>query len=314
MLVIVLLVCFALVLGVFALFTILAATRDDVERIKRFAVEQYWKFVKGVKWVASQKLEYWPILLCGACLVIRACTILCPTGILHTVWGNWGHLKLIIPLMSDMVDIFINVIRQQHWLVKFLIKLIEIAVQLCMLVIVITVRIATDPNIPLIVLWAIALPAFASVVIWNIESSLSNRWRAMLMTDRDGGERPIEGMKNKLLIMCVATIVAVMIAITIVNKVPKFKSLLLGTTDVVILAVVVCIAQVFTTTMLCIQLDGDTVPGISNGKRMIFWNDETVYRHYHFTLFVTCTSITMLLILAPFVNTALFTHRRLARI
>ena len=161
MLILVLLVCLALVLGVFALFTILAATRDDVERIKRFAVEQYWKFVKGVKWVASQPIAYWPILICGACLFVRACTILCPTGILHTAWGDWGHLKLIIPLMSDMVDIFINVIRQQHWLVKFFIKLIELAVQLCMLVVVITVRIATDPNIPLILFWAIALPAFA---------------------------------------------------------------------------------------------------------------------------------------------------------
>ena len=135
----------------------------------------------------------------------------------------------------------------------------------------------------------------------------------MLMTDRDGGERPIEGLKNKLLIMCVATIVAVMIAIVITNKAPKLKSVLLGSTDVIVLAAVVSIAQVFTTTMLCIQLDGDTVPSTSSGKRMIFWNDETVFTHYHFTLFVTCASIAMLLILAPFVNTALFTHRRLVR-
>lgn len=309
MLIILLVLFCTFVAGILAILTLLSSTTNAVEYLKRFALRQYDRVTQFVKWLASQPIAIWPVVLGGACLAVRISTLICPKGILHIVWGDWAHTTFLIPL-SDAVDALILFVRKQHPILRFLINLYETLLQLAFTVAIAAIRMVSSPDVPLTMLWAVVVPTFASVSIWTIEASLPKRWRYFIMTDRDGGERPIEGLRNKILIMCGATLVTLLIAIIITTKTAPTRMVFLGGTDVPMLFVIVTVALLFTTVLMSIQVDGDTVEG--NAGRRIFWNQDTVYSQYHYTLFVACSALAMILILIPSINTALFAYRRLS--
>lgn len=312
MLIIFLLVLFATVMGIIAIMTLFTATTDIVERVKRIANAYYDRFVRFVKWAAAKPIVTWPVLLGAACLAVRVGTIACSKEILHVIWGDWAHLKVIIPLMSDMIDVIIKYVRKQHPFLKFLIKLVEVVIQMGILILVIVARIACNPDIPLVMFWSIAVPVFASIAIWKAELQLPASWRRIILTDRDGGERPIEGLRNKVLFMCVATLVIFGAVIVAAYKTPPVARMtLFGSTDVIMLVLAVVASQIFTTILLSLQLDGDTVQQQDN--RISFWDEGTTYAQYHYTLFVACIALAMLLIIVPFCNTALFAYKRMTR-
>lgn len=312
MLIIILLLAFALVLGIAAITTLIFADTDIEKKFKDFLDRQYAKLVRFVKWAADKPVATWPVLLGACCIAMRAITITCPKGILHWIWGDWVHVKVIIPFLSDLIEKCIKYIRQQNMLLRFIIKIIELLVQLCIFLLVVAVRIACNPDVPLVLFWMIALPVFVSILIWTTEERLPKYWRRKLLTDRDGGERPIEGLRNKVLFMCVAEIVVFVAAVIIANKMPPLARMpILGSMDVVLVVCAFITAQVFTTMLLSLQLDGDTVAGDSG--RVIFWDNKTTYIQYHYTMLSACVALSMLLILLPFCNTALFAYKRLAR-
>jgi hypothetical protein len=311
MLIIFLVACFATILGISTIFTILSATTGTVEKIKRFAERQYARVVQFVKWIAAKPIMVWPMVLGAACLAIRLGTIWCPNGILHFFWGDVVHTKVIIPLMSDIIDALIMMVRKQHPILRFFLNLVEMLVQLMFIVAVALVRMASNPDVPLIMLWVVAAPSLASVLLWTTEESLPEKWRTLIWTNKDGGERPIEGLKNKIMLTCVATLVAFVIVVIAFTKTAPTKMIFMGSIDIVGILVVVTVALIFAATILSLQVDGDTVSAAS--QRKIFWNEETVYTQYHYTLFVACAALASLLILMPSINTALFAHRRLTR-
>jgi len=312
MLIIVLFVCLLVVLQIVAILAFFSATTDMVEKTTAFALRQYDRFVRFVKWAASKPIAAWPVLLGGVCAAVRVATLACPQGPLHAVWGDWAHIKVVIPLLSDMIDACIKYVRKQHPFLRFLIKLVEMMIQLALLLLVIVARVACNPDIPLVVLWVIALPVLASIVIWKLEEEMPERWRSMILTNKSGGERPMEGLRNKLLFMCVATIIAVVLAIAAANKMrPLARVALLGSTDVLLLTCAFLASQLFATVMMSLQLDGDTVS--AGSRSLAFWDAETTYTQYHYTMFVACCALAMLLVTLPFCNTALFAYRRLAR-